>query len=248
MKNEIVLFTISQGNLLIRLLIAHIISDFILQSDKIVNNKGKAWKFMLLHIVIVFISTYLLSGKFIISITLAIAHWIIDYTKVKLQEKYQSKQVELFIFDQVLHILSIIVLWFSYFNMWGVLMKTIELPFTNYSISLIVFSYLFLVYPVGYLIKFATQRIAQNTEKTIDSEETKVEHGGRLIGQFERIIILTLVLLNQYEAIGFLITGKSIIRFADHNSNLRSEYVLVGTMMSYAIAILTGVSVKFLLF
>jgi hypothetical protein len=47
--------------------------------------------------------------------------------------------------------------------------------------------------------------------------------------------------------VGFLITGKSIIRFADHNSNLRSEYVLVGTMMSYAIAIITGVGVKFLL-
>ena len=54
-------------------------------------------------------------------------------------------------------------------------------------------------------------------------------------------------LLNQYEAIGFLITGKSIIRFAQKDENLKSEYVLVGTMMSYAIAIITGVIINNLL-
>jgi hypothetical protein len=85
----------------------------------------------------------------------------------------------------------------------------------------------------------------QNIVTTNDND--KLEHGGKLIGIFERIIILTLVLLNQYEAIGFLITGKSIIRFADHNSNLRSEYVLVGTMISYAMALLIGVLINNLL-
>lgn len=81
-------------------------------------------------------------------------------------------------------------------------------------------------------------------EKKIDD---KIENGGRRIGQFERAIILTFVLLQQYEAIGFLITGKSIIRFAQRDENLRSEYVLVGTMMSYAFSILTGVLVRWLL-
>ena len=116
-------------------------------------------------------------------------------------------------------------------------------------------AYTWVIYPVGYLIKFATQSIihiniaqANNTAQPTNTNiEANVEHGGKFIGQFERIIILTLVLLNQYEAIGFLITGKSIIRFADHNSNLRSEYVLVGTMMSYVMAILTGVFVNYML-
>jgi len=67
-----------------------------------------------------------------------------------------------------------------------------------------------------------------------------------LIGQFESIIIITLVLVNHFEAIGFLTIGKSIVRFAVHNSNLRSEYVLVSTMMSYVIAILTGVCINYL--
>ncbi|MBI3883774.1 MAG: hypothetical protein HY305_06070 [Sphingobacteriales bacterium] len=125
----------------------------------------------------------------------------------------------------------------------------ITLPFTNYKLSLFLLAYVWLLYPVGYFIKFATQNLS-HTNTTIEAEPVKnenIEDGGKLIGQFERVIILTLVLLGQYEAIGFLITGKSIIRFADHNSNLKSEYVLVGTMMSYAIAILTGVVVNHLL-
>ena len=126
--------------------------------------------------------------------------------------------------------------------------QLVSKPFTNYELSLYLLTYLWLIYPVGYIIKYVTQGIAQHTDiKPNDKMESNVEHGGKKIGQFERIIILTFVLLNQYEAIGFLITGKSIIRFADHNSNLRSEYVLVGTMMSYAIAILAGVFVNYLL-
>jgi hypothetical protein len=54
------------------------------------------------------------------------------------------------------------------------------------------------------------------------------------------------VLLSQYEAIGFLITGKSILRFADGQKK-ETEYVLVGTMMSYAFAIIIAVLVKILL-
>ncbi len=37
---------------------------------------------------------------------------------------------------------------------------------------------------------------------------------------------------------------KNIIRFTQQNENLHSEYVLVGTMMSYAIAILVGVLIN----
>jgi hypothetical protein len=132
--------------------------------------------------------------------------------------------------------------------MFDKVLKTIVLPIGNYKISLILLAYAWVYFPVGYIIKFATQSITHtNTlQPVLINADDKIEHGGKIIGQFERIIILTLVLLNQYEAIGFLITGKSIIRFADHNSDLRSEYVLVGTMMSYALAILTGVLVNYM--
>ena len=161
----------------------------------------------------------------------------------------KNKPIFFFVADQLFHFLIITAAWFWHYDIFYKIFKTITLPFVNYKLSLILLAYAWIYYPVGYLIKFATQSITHTnaTQESKINADDKIEHGGKLIGQFERLIILTLVLLNQYEAIGFLITGKSIIRFADHNSNLRSEYVLVGTMMSYALAIITGVLVNFML-
>ena len=40
MKNEIIIFTTEHGSLLIRLLLAHFASDFMLQNKYMVNNKN----------------------------------------------------------------------------------------------------------------------------------------------------------------------------------------------------------------
>lgn len=251
MKNELILFSTGHGNFLIRLLLAHIISDFVLQTNKMVQNKKWFSTYMLFHIAIVFASTFLLTGLWKISLAISLAHWLTDSIKIEIQNRNTYKPNILFVTDQLLHLLIITGLWFWHFNLVSFLFKTITFPFVNYKVSLLLLAYIWLIYPVGYLIKFATQSIVHTSNNkslpATSASEQNIEHGGKLIGQFERIIILTLVLLNQYEAIGFLITGKSIIRFADHNSNLRSEYVLVGTMMSYAIAILTGVLVNYFL-
>lgn len=205
---------------------------------------------MFLHIAIVFISSFILSGFWKISIIIAVLHWLLDSIKVEMQSRTSIKSNVLFITDQLFHFLVIALVWFIHFGIFDKFLQTIAMPFFNYKWSLILLAYVWLYFPAGYLIKFATQSISHTTANSQNSgtvAEDRIEHGGKLIGQFERVIILTLVLLNQYDAIGFLITRKSIIRFADHNSNLRSEYVLVGTMMSYAFAILTGAFVNYML-
>lgn len=58
------------------------------------------------------------------------------------------------------------------------------------------------------------------------------------IGRLERFLILTLVLLKQYEAIGLLVAAKSIFRFSASRSV--GEYVLIGTLLSFTIAITVG--------
>jgi hypothetical protein len=98
----------------------------------------------------------------------------------------------------------------------------------DYKISIIILAYVFVMYPVGHIIKYLNTKISPtkpNNDIKENSNSSEIIDGGKLIGQFERLIILTFVLLNQYEAIGFLITGKSIIRFAQKDENLKSEYV-----------------------
>ena len=65
-----------------------------------------------------------------------------------------------------------------------------------------------------------------------------------MIGITERI--LTLIILGQYAAIGFIMAAKSILRFKESQTQ-KAEYVLIGTMLSFGIAIMLGISVQYFL-
>jgi hypothetical protein len=246
MGNSVMLFTEAQGLLLIQLLLAHFIADFVLQTANMVAAKRWLSRSMVLHITLVLLATALLSGLWWWSLAIALSHWLIDSLKMEISKNNKHSALVLFVGDQLLHIAVILVVWTIAQGTWPTLAKALSLPAWDYPTGLIVLGYVLVIWPVGYLIRFATQSIAKQVTTTSNGED-KIEHGGKLIGQFERVIILTFVLLQQYEAIGFLITGKSIIRFAQRDENLRSEYVLVGTMMSYAFSILTGVLINWLL-
>jgi len=71
-------------------------------------------------------------------------------------------------------------------------------------------------------------------------EEKSLPNAGKLIGISERLIALALILLGQYEAVGLIIAAKSILRF---NATQKSEYVLVGTLLSFGIAVFTGIAI-----
>jgi hypothetical protein len=219
----------------------------VLQTSKMVAAKSWFSKAMLLHVAVVYFSTALLSGLWGWSVAIALLHWLIDSIKMELTKNEKHQSIALFVGDQLLHVAVIIAVWAYTQNNWLALAKSFSLPLWNYPIGLIMLGYTVVIWPMGYLIRFATQSINKQVNATPGNGEDKIEHGGKLIGQFERIIILTFVLLQQYEAIGFLITGKSIIRFAQRDENLRSEYVLVGTMMSYAFSIITGVLINWLI-
>lgn len=58
----------------------------------------------------------------------------------------------------------------------------------------------------------------------------------------ERLLTLVFVLIGQYEAIGFIIAAKSLLRFKDTDT-ARTEYVLVGILLSFGIALVCGLAV-----
>jgi hypothetical protein len=240
MFDNIAQYTTTEGSILIKVFIAHILSDFLFQSDKMVSTKKWASKSMALHIAVVFVSTLFLTNHLLLSVLIAISHWLIDGAKIELDKSVELSKYNLFILDQIVHILAAILIWVILIPENKNLFQLLFSVLNNYSLSLYLLGYLIIIYPISYLIKFVTKSFVTNSE----NDGTTVIKGGKVIGQFERIIILTFVFLSQYEAIGFLITGKSIIRFADRDSGLKSEYVLVGTMISYAAALLIGVLIN----
>ncbi|UVL84891.1 hypothetical protein LOY35_04690 [Pseudomonas sp. B21-028] len=85
--------------------------------------------------------------------------------------------------------------------------------------------------------------------KEIDNTGS-LANAGTLIGYLERLLILTFVLLEQWEAVGFLLTAKSILRFNEiQNAKVRSisEYVLLGTLLSFSLSIGVGLLVTYIL-
>ena len=79
--------------------------------------------------------------------------------------------------------------------------------------------------------------------ESITTTSEELLNAGRLIGILERILVLTFMILNQFEAIGFLIAAKSILRYNDSDT-IKTEYVLIGTMSSYMIAIFFGILIS----
>lgn len=240
---ETSLFTAEQGNLLIRLLMAHLLADFVFQSKKMVENKQWFSKYMLFHIGIVYITSAVLSGWWILSGLIAVLHYITDGVKITLKNKGKIKDSYLFIADQKIHFFVILIIWAAYFSLFRSLYQLVLIPFTDYKWSLVLLGYLFMTSPLGFLIGIATRKLQQLG----DNPEGKSDRNGFWIGVSERVIIFTFMLLEEYGAIGFLIAGKSIIRFSTKNEDKKSEYVLLGTMLSYGVAIVAGIVIRWML-
>jgi hypothetical protein len=78
-------------------------------------------------------------------------------------------------------------------------------------------------------------------------EAEGVKGAGAIIGFLERGLVLTFVLLNQYTAIGLILTAKSIARYKELDNRRFAEYFLIGTLSSMLFAILIGLAAKSLL-
>ncbi len=76
-------------------------------------------------------------------------------------------------------------------------------------------------------------------------EAENLASAGKWIGIVERTIILIFVLYGQYSAIGLLVAAKGIIRFNEKDrQEIKTEYLVIGTLMSIALAIVTGLAIQ----
>lgn len=94
------------------------------------------------------------------------------------------------------------------------------------------------------------QKVAQSFLAKVQTELRELKPGlpdaGRYIGYLERFLILTFVIVDNYEAIGFLLAAKTLVRYPDISEDRKGhfgEYFLVGTLTSFGIALIAGVLV-----
>lgn len=229
--------------LLVKFLLAHLIGDFVLQPDSWVKDKEKKKylsKKLYLHGLVHFILLLILIPDvhhIPALLTITISHIFIDAAKLEYQ-KEQNRRFWFFL-DQSLHL---------------VVLTTVAILISHSSISIpaglvnrFIISttgLILLLKPSSVAIKIILSKWAPATEFKTDKIETpSLLHAGKVIGYLERILVFVFILYSQWAAIGFLVTAKSVFRFSDlkqGQDRKLTEYILIGTLLSFSIAILTG--------
>ena len=230
--------------ILTKLILAHLIGDFILQPTKWVAHKEAkktASPYLYLH-------TLIHTGLCMlflwdldlwwIAVLVGASHFIIDALKLHLQKATTKKRW--FITDQALHVLVILGV--------GAATDQLDMKLLLSPQTLIFLTgAVFLTTPVSILI-----RTLLSAWTPVAMEHGKVQtdslvNAGKYIGILERLLVFTFIVVNHWEGVGFMIAAKSVFRFSDlaeAKQRKLTEYVLVGTLLSFGIAVLTGVLVK----
>jgi hypothetical protein len=239
------IFSSTELVLLFRLILAHILTDFIFQSNEWVEDKRKKQgksKYLYLHGCLTAIIAYIFAGYWTnlwIPITIGITHTLIDYIKLKFDK---GGSIAGFITDQFAHFVVIIIVWINLIETGSLFEKIIPMA-SNLKILSVVTGYIICTNPLSFFVGIATKKWQEELKKGAVAVENLL-NGGKWIGIIERLMIFTFVLLGKYEAIGFLITAKSILRFRQDTETKQSEYVLVGTLLSYGLAIVIGLVIS----
>jgi hypothetical protein len=233
--------------LLLRLIIAHLLTDFVLQPISWVedrkNKKVKSVK-LFWHVVVTTTVAYVFSGLYDcwwLPLVIFISHYTIDLIKSYLPDNFF-----IFIGDQILHLFVLIVIWLVIDQQWPAITTEVCEIAGSTNFWVLALGYVLVTWPLGIVIGKATAQWRDDLETTEKGKEG-LANAGKWIGICERALILTFVLTNQYTAIGFLMTAKSILRFGDKEKNAqkKTEYILVGTLLSFAVSALLGVIITY---
>ncbi|MGY0583999.1 MAG: DUF3307 domain-containing protein [Paraglaciecola chathamensis] len=231
--------------LFLLMIVAHVLGDFYLQRNQWVACRNThhyaSWglcKHVLSHLVLLVIAVWLagdLSAKAWIAIVLiGFSHLLIDIWK-----SYQADKLIYFLLDQLFHVLIIAL------AAWVLSGADIE-QIKNQLLSLLTVKYLAIgcayviaCRPVSIAISIA---LDQYTVQLKD-KQTGLASAGRWIGYLERCLIISFVLIGQFAGVGFLLAAKTIFRFGDltkEKDMKLTEYMMLGTLLSFSCALILG--------
>lgn len=222
----------------VKLLLAHLIGDFLLQPNSWVVHKeaqkAKS-KYLYVHVLLHFGVTMLLLWDLTfwkIALVIMVSHYSIDVLKLYVTPLFKHANIPFFI-DQLLHL--VVLYCCSYYtNLWP---HTVSL-FEKIDWALVTTAF-FVTFPAAIIMG----KILERMSSQIDVDHESLPNAGKYIGIIERLFVLIFIVLGNWASIGLLITAKSVFRFndlKDSNNRKLTEYILIGTLTSFGLAIIAG--------
>lgn len=234
------------------LLIAHFLADFTFQPAKLARQKKNNFRYLIMHSLIyagiylvVFLAFIRWDAIPVPYIVITGSHFLLDWARIRLEKRFMNRTVVFtsFVIDQICHVL-IVIITSALLALRGqtnyIYEQMIQL---NYMKEIVVYGLIFVIVwdPVAVFIKKLFSYIVNQRENSVEDSSAQI---GRIIGKLERVIIVILVLCNQYGAVGFVLTAKSIARYKQLEDKDFAEKYLVGTLASAAIAFSVTIILK----
>ncbi|WP_166334206.1 DUF3307 domain-containing protein [Sphingobacterium chungjuense] len=232
---------------LLQFLLAHVLGDFVLQPKSLVEKRRVHIKYLLLHVGIHALALLLIFSATLVDhwqgiIFIVATHLAIDSLKIWYEDQWPTKPFKAFVFDQILHLLMISVVMIFYYPNYFQQLQLWSPTNVLYLLTLLV---LVFVTPIIMRVFFSRW----DTEQAFTGKKTEtLLDAGLVIGILERLMVVIFIQLNFLPGIGFLLAAKSIFRFGDltNAKNTKfTEYILLGTFLSFTIALLLGVLLKY---
>ena len=232
------------------LLLGHIIGDFYLQSNDMAEKKEKEFSWVIKHSAFYASAIFLILIPFMsvkvcgLAALISILHFIIDAVKyfyIK-NAKKANESGKIFVVDQVLHVLTLLGCAYGMMFMEdGIKMHNVfvDVFFTTNLAATELLKWVLALALIHKPANIVIQKLFGGYKPKESTENFRKDNKvGRRVGSLERIIMLLLMSLGQYSAMGLVLTAKSIARY-DRISKEEAfaEYYLLGTLVSTLIVV-----------
>jgi hypothetical protein len=230
------------------LIFAHFLADFVFQTDWIIANKRNLGGFTA-HVIAVALASWACLGFPPVFLPLAIlvaSHALLDVAKLRMG----GPGLTAFLVDQLAHLgMALLVAQFAPGAYAAGLWATPELADALPAASALPQG---MIFGAGLIATvqtggYAIAALMSSLDMIRIEGQLNVPRGGMYIGRLERLLIFMLALTGHIDAIGFLITAKSLLRFkeiATEEDRAVTEYIIIGTLASFAwglaLSLLTG--------
>ncbi|MBI4027574.1 MAG: DUF3307 domain-containing protein, partial [Verrucomicrobia bacterium] len=202
------------------LLIAHLIGDFVLQTEQMALKKGHVLAWLILHASELGLITWLLcwsvkSWIVPVVVVVFVTHVIFDWAKAQLK----GNPLRWYIVDQSGHVLT---LWIC--ALWIVENADISsMPLTQWlpeKVQAMIAAYILAARPLTigmglFLRPWQEEILKANGNGSKDCPVTGLTRSGEWIGNLERFLVLTCIFAGQYVLVGATLIAKAVMRHSE---------------------------------
>lgn len=238
---------------LLALVIAHLLGDFVLQRNAVIEGKRKGrWPALIehgaWHLASLVVAWLLFAPAGIAVLHVAVAfgaivtlHLLTDLASYRLPVE---RPLLAFVLDQLLHLLVLVAAawWLSGRPDW---LSAMAPAWDEVSSGLgwLLAAYLIVVVVFGWVNRLALQSLLPES----DDQELGLARAGLYIGWLERFLMFSAVLIGAWSVLGLVLAAKSVFRFDSiRHQREHAEYFVIGTLLSVSEVVAVGLLLRWI--